>query len=55
MFQIQERTGEQSIDINGKVYRAMEFGQLWGGISYRNSFDGAEYLNGVDVGNQKLQ
>jgi len=55
MFQIQERTGEQSIDINGKVYRAMEFGQLWGGISYRNSFDGAEYLNGVDVANQKLQ
>ena len=42
MFQIQERTGEQSIDINGKVYRAMEFGQLWGGISYRNSFDGEE-------------
>ena len=55
MFQIQERTGEQSIDINGKAYRAMEFGQLWGGISYRNSFDGAEYLNGVDVANQKLQ
>ena len=55
MFQIQERTGEQSIDINGKVYRAMEFGKLWGGISYRNSFDGAEYLNGIDVANQKLQ
>ena len=55
MFQIQERTGEQSIDINGKVYKIMEFGKLWGGISYRNSFDGAEYLNGVDIANQKLQ
>jgi type IX secretion system PorP/SprF family membrane protein len=55
MFQVQERTEELSVDINGKVYRAMDFGQLWGGISYRNSFDGAEYLNGVDVANQKLQ
>ena len=55
VFQLQERTGELSVDINGKVYRAMDFGQLWGGISYRNSFDGAEYLNGTDVANQKLQ
>jgi type IX secretion system PorP/SprF family membrane protein len=47
VFQLQERTGELSADINGKVYRAMDFGQLWGGISYRNSFDGAEYLNGT--------
>ena len=55
MFQFQERTGEQSVDINMKVYRAMEFGQLWGGVSYRRSFDGAEYLNGIEVENQKLQ
>tara|TARA_R110000787_G_scaffold285949_2_gene402849 strand:- start:10638 stop:11591 length:954 start_codon:yes stop_codon:yes gene_type:complete len=55
MFQFQERTGEQSVDINGKVYRAMDFGKLWGGISYRRSFDGAEYLNGIEVTNQKLQ
>ncbi len=55
MFQFQERTGEQSVDINGKVYRAMDFGKLWGGISYRRSFDGSEYLNGIEVANQKLQ
>ena len=55
MFQVQERTEELSVDINGKVYRAMDFGQLWGGISYRRSVDGAEYLNGTDVANQKLQ
>ena len=55
MFQVQERTEELSVDINGKVYRAMDFGQLWGGISYRRSVDGAEYLNGIDVANQKLQ
>jgi type IX secretion system PorP/SprF family membrane protein len=55
MFQFQERTGEQSVDINMKVYRAMNFGKLWGGLSYRRSFDGAEYLNGIEVENQKLQ
>ena len=55
MFQVQERTEELSVDINGKVYRAMDFGQLWGGISYRRSVDGAKYLNGIDVANQKLQ
>lgn len=55
MFQFQERTGEQSVDINMKVYRAMNFGKLWGGISYRRSFDGAEYLDGIEVNNQKLQ
>jgi type IX secretion system PorP/SprF family membrane protein len=55
LFQFSERTGEQSIDVNLKVYRTMEFGTLWGGISYRRSFDGAEYLDGVEVKNQKLQ
>ena len=55
MFQVQERTEELSVDINGKVYRAMDFGQLWGGISYRRGVDGAKYLNGIDVANQKLQ
>lgn len=55
LFQISERTGEQAIDINLKVYRAMRFGQIWGGLSYRRSFDGAEYLNGTEINNQKLQ
>lgn len=55
MFQITEETGEKSIDLNAKVYKAMEFGKLWGGLSYRRSFDGAEYLNGDVVDNQKLQ
>lgn len=55
MFQFQERTGEQSVDVNMKVYRNMEFGKLWGGLSYRRSFDGAEYLDGTEVSDQKLQ
>lgn len=54
MFQWQESTGEQGIDINFKAYREMDFGKLWGGISYRRSFDGAEYLNGSEADSQKL-
>ncbi len=55
MFQITEQTGEKAIDLNAKVYKAMEFGRLWGGLSYRRSFDGAEFLNGGVVDTQKLQ
>jgi type IX secretion system PorP/SprF family membrane protein len=55
MFQVTERTGEKAIDINFKAYKDLDFGQLWGGISYRRSFDGAEFLDGVDISDQKLQ
>ena len=55
LFQWQERTGEQAIDVNFKAYREMDFGKLWGGLSYRRSFDGAEFLNGAEIKNQKLQ
>src|SRR5690606_15542664 len=34
MFQMKERTGEKAIDVNFKAYRSMDFGRLWGGISY---------------------
>jgi len=55
LFQFSERTGEQVFDINFKLYRDMDFGKLWGGISYRRSLDGAEYLNGDEIDTQKLQ
>jgi len=55
MFQMKERTGEKAIDVNFKAYRSMDFGRLWGGISYRRSFDGSEYLDGTEIKNQKLQ
>ncbi len=55
LFQWSERTGEQSIDVNFKAYRKMEFGKLWGALSYRRSFDGAEFLNGEEIKVQKLQ
>jgi hypothetical protein len=50
-----DATEESSIDINAKVYREMDFGTLWGGISYRRSFDGAEFQDGAGVSSQKLQ
>ena len=55
MFQYKDGTGESSIDVNAKVYKKMEFGKLWGGISYRRSLDGAEYLDGSGISSQKLQ
>lgn len=56
LFQMREQTTEKSLDLNLKAYRNFEIGDLWGGISYRRSFEGAEYtLDGVEVKNQQLQ
>jgi type IX secretion system PorP/SprF family membrane protein len=55
MFMYRDATQESSIDINGKVYKQMDFGRLWGGLSYRRSFDGAQFLDGSGVSNQRLQ
>jgi hypothetical protein len=30
----------------------MDFGTLWGGLSYRRSFDGAEYTDGNGIAKQ---
>ena len=50
-----EATEEALFDLNMKVYKDMEFGTLWGGLSYRRSLDGAEFLDGSGVSSQKLQ
>ena len=55
LFQLTERTEEKSFDANFKAYRTMDFGSLWGGLSYRRSFDGAEYMSGTQVKAEKLQ
>ena len=54
LFQWTERTGEKAVDVNFKAYRKMDFGRLWGGLSYRRSLDGAEYLSGMETKTQKL-
>ena len=52
-----DATKETTFDINTKVYKSMDFGKVWGGLSYRRSLDGAQYLNtdGTNVESQKLQ
>ena len=55
MFMYRDATEEASIDINAKAYKVMDFGKLWGGLSYRRSLDGAEFLDGTGVNTQKLQ
>ena len=56
MFQYKDGTQESTIDFNAKVYKQMDFGKLWGGLSYRQSLDGAEYLTSNNsVSSQKLQ
>ena len=56
MFQVTDETQERSIDLNAKVYKKMDFGRIFGGLSYRRSFEGAEFTeDGSQVSNQKLQ
>jgi type IX secretion system PorP/SprF family membrane protein len=56
LYQLREATNEMNIDLNMKVYREVDFGQLWGGVSYRNSFEGAEYTtDGNEIESQQLR
>jgi len=55
MFMHRDATEESSIDINAKVYKEMDFGKVWGGLSYRRSLDGAEFASGTGISSQKLQ
>ena len=55
MFQLVNQTKEKSVDINLKVYKNLDFGKLWGGLSYRRSLDGAEYVKNNAIQTQKLQ
>ena len=55
MFQLVTLTQEKTIDLNIKAYKELDFGKLWGGISYRRSLDGAQYIQGNGIADQKLQ
>jgi len=56
LFQATERTGEANVDINAKAYYKLEWGRLWGGLSYRRSLDGTEFTpDGEAVNIQKTQ
>ncbi|KIC01938.1 type IX secretion system membrane protein PorP/SprF [Flavobacterium sp. AJR] len=55
LFQLFDKTKEKLVDFNLKAYKNMDFGSLWAGLSYRRSFDGAQYYNGSGISTQKLQ
>lgn len=55
MFQYTEFTQGKTIDINAKLYKPLENGTIWGGLSYRNGFDTTEYLTAGTLTDQKLQ
>ncbi|MDV7398823.1 type IX secretion system membrane protein PorP/SprF, partial [Arthrospira platensis SPKY1] len=55
MFQFTEQTQEKAIDLNMKVYKDLNFGRIWGGLSYRTSFDGAQFVDGSSISDQRLQ
>lgn len=56
LLQAREATSETALDVNAKAYYELENGKLWGGLSYRNSFEGAEFTqNGQEVENQQLR
>ncbi|MBF4472181.1 type IX secretion system membrane protein PorP/SprF [Flavobacterium sp. HJJ] len=54
LYQYVDKTKESALDMNIKAYKNLEMGQLWGGLSYRKSFDGAEFTNGRGTNSQKL-
>ncbi len=55
LYQRTDRTGEQFMDINAKAYYDLnDTSVLYMGLSYRQSFDGAEFLDGTSVQEQNL-
>ncbi len=55
LLQLTEFTEEETVDLNAKVYKDMNFGMLWAGLSYRRSFDGAQFQQDGTFGEQRLQ
>lgn len=55
MLQYTTQTKEASVDLNLKLYKNFDQGRFWGGLSYRRSLDGAEYVDGKSIKVQKLQ
>ncbi|TRO64550.1 type IX secretion system membrane protein PorP/SprF [Christiangramia sabulilitoris] len=56
LFQAREATNEMALDANMKAYYEIESGRLWGGLSYRNSFESTEYTaQGEEIKRQQLR
>lgn len=56
LYQATDETQESTIDLNLKAYKTFSNFVLWGGVSYRRSFEGAEFsAGGAAVDSQNLQ
>ncbi|KPM31381.1 Hypothetical protein I595_2648 [Croceitalea dokdonensis DOKDO 023] len=55
LFQMTEFTEERTLDVNAKVYKDVGNATVWGGLSYRRSFDGAQFQQNGTFGEQRLQ
>ena len=55
LLQLTEFTEERTVDFNVKAYREVGFGTVWAGLSYRRSFEGAQFLVDGTFGEQRLQ
>lgn len=55
LFQLVDETKEKTIDLNFKAYRNVSFGKLWAALSYRRSFDAAQFEQNGNVNTQRLQ
>jgi len=54
-FAYKDGTQETFLDTNLKVYKELDFGRIWAGLSYRRSFNGAEYSSEDALGNTTTQ
>ncbi|MGB3590173.1 MAG: type IX secretion system membrane protein PorP/SprF [Nonlabens sp.] len=55
LYQRTDRTEEQFVDINGKAYYEInDNSSLYLGLSYRQSFEGTEFLDGTSIQEQNL-
>ena len=57
LFQMVDATKEKLVDFNIKAQKqfGLGIGTVWGGISYRRSIEGTQYLTNTGVASQKLQ
>lgn len=54
LFSLRDGVGQSTIDFNFKVYSDLNFGKLWGGLSYRRGFDSIDVVEGTEINSQSL-
>ena len=56
LYQQTDFTNEKALDINAKAYRDLGDNTIiWGGLSYRRSFESTTFVQGAAFGDQRLQ